>query len=91
MLPSQFLHKSDGFTLIHDELLIPRRREVLKLCPVLLLDLYFFTRMLINQGNLEAGLGLLSDFDDSGELVLGRSEITVSLIYYALSINGLAM
>ena len=91
MLASQFLHKGDGFTLIHDELLVPRRRELLKLTSVLLLYLYFFTCMLIYQRDLEAGLCLFSNLYDSGELVLSLSKVTVSLIYYSLSVQSLAI
>ena len=86
MLSPKLLHKSDGLALVHDEFLVPSRREVLKLLSVLLLDLYFFTCMLIYKGDFEAGLCLLSDFYDLSELVFSRIEVAVSFIFNALSI-----
>ena len=90
VLSSQLLHLGDGLTLVHDKLLVPHGREILKLRSVLLLNLYLFTRMLIYKGNLEAGLCLLSNLYNLGELVLSRSKVTVPLIYHALGVQCLA-
>ena len=86
MLASQFLHKGDSLTLINDEFLIPRCREVLELLPVLLLDLYFFASMLIYKRDFEASLSLLSDFYNLSELVFSRIKVTFSLVFNALGV-----
>ena len=90
VLSSQLLHLGDGLTLVYDKLLVPHGSEILKLRSVLLLNLYLFTCMLIYKGDLEAGLCLLSNLHNLGELVLSRSKVAVPLIYHALCIQSLA-
>ena len=90
VLASQFLHKGDGFSLVHDEFLVPGRCEVLELLSVLLLYLHFFACMLIYKRDLEASLCLLSNFYDLGKLVLCLVKVAFSLVFDSLCINSLA-